>query len=425
MAGPRPGGAAHPVVQEDTIKYPLAVVSAAHNDSHAREVTAVAVRSVVDHLDPPLPSLIRRGDRVLVKVNMGCSGFRDPGERFTSHPAYVEAIIECLLDCGAHVTLGDDVARTAEYERIWHKTGMSEVSKRTGAHLVDFVQAGGREVRGFLRFPKTHLITNLVFDSDVVVNAANCRSLSTVVLSGAIKNMFGVMLGLRKLRIHNLFPDPSEFARVVVDVHRVARPTVSFLDLTSVIEGQGIADAVRPVGLVLGSMDAVALDTIAARAIGYEELTAWTSIHGNAVGLGSNQIDRIIVRGVNWDSFQKKRFLHPALQGPHSESLMNRTTRRMNNTILRPRPVISTETCSGCGTCANRCPVGAIHVGHQGKFSIDLGMCADCGCCLRVCDMGAVRSEMVGVAKVLRRVSGRLHTVQSGAGVKTGIRIPS
>lgn len=383
-------------------------MSAAHNNSHAREVVTGAVRSVVEHFDPPLSSLVKRGDRVLVKVNMGCTSFRDPGERYTSHPAYVEAIIECLLDCGAHVTFGDDVSRTAQYERIWNKTGMSEVAERTGARLVDFVQAGGREVRGFLRFPRTHLITNLVFDCDLVVNAANCRSLSTVVLSGAIKNMFGVMLGRRKMRIHQMFPDPSDFARVVVDVHRVARPAVSFLDLTSVIEGQYVADAVQPVGLVLGSTDTVALDTLAAHAIGYDDLTVWTSIHGHDAGLGSNRIDRIIVRGVNWDSVQKKRLLHPALEGPHSESLIGRITRRLNNTILRPRPVISTQTCSGCAACTNRCPVGAIHPDRHGTFSIDLSTCADCGCCLRVCEVGAVRSEFVGIGKGLRVLSGRL-----------------
>jgi uncharacterized protein (DUF362 family)/Pyruvate/2-oxoacid:ferredoxin oxidoreductase delta subunit len=355
---------------------------------------------------------------VLLKVNMGCTGFRDPAERVTSHPVFVEAIIECLLDCGAHVTFGDDVARSAQYERIWDKTGMSDVARRTGANLADFVQAGGREAAGFLRFPKTHLITNLVFDSDLVVNAANCRSLSTVVVSGAIKNMFGVMLGLRKLRIHQLFPDPSEFARVVVDVHRVARPAVSFLDLTSVIEGQGVADAVQQVGLVLGSTDAVALDTLAAHAIGYDDLNVWTSIHGQAVGLGSNRIDRIRVRGVDWDSFQKTRLMYPALEEPHSESLTSRITRRLNNTILRRRPVISTGTCSGCGACANRCPVGAIHPKRQGAFSIDLSACADCGCCLRVCEVGAVRSEFVGIGKGLRVLSGKLHT-------GTSIAIPS
>ena len=267
-------------------------------------------------------------------------------------------------------------------------------------------------MRGFLRFPRTHLITNLVFESDVVVNAANCRSLSTVVLSGAIKNMFGVMLGLRKLRIHQLFPDPSEFARVVVDVHRAARPTISFLDLTSVIEGQGIADAIRPVGLILGSTDAVALDTLAAHAIGYEDLTVWTSVHGNAVGLGSNQIDRIIVRGLDWNTFPKRCLRHPELQLRHSESLVGRITRRMNNTIFRRRPVIAAQACTGCGTCANRCPVGAIHLSPQERFLIDLDTCADCGCCLRVCDVGAVGSEFVGVAKGLRLISGRLHNDQ-------------
>ena len=111
----------------------------------------------------------------------------------------------------------------------------------------------------------------------------------------------------QKLRIHQLFPDPSDFARVVVDVHRVARPTVSFLDLTSVIEGQGVADAVRPVGLVLGGTDAVALDTLAAHAVGYDDLTLWTSIHGSAVGLGSNQLDRIILRGADWPSLPRAR----------------------------------------------------------------------------------------------------------------------
>ena len=409
MPSPPLDVAARTIVHQDTKQRPLTFVSTAQNDSHTREVIAAAVRSVVDHLEPPLTSLIRHGDRVLVKVNMGCTGFRIPEERFTSHPAYVEAIIECLLDCGAHVTFGDDVARSAQYERIWQKTGMSDVAKRTGASLVDFVEAGGREVRGFLRFPRTYLLTNLVFDADVIVNAANLRSLATTMLSGAIKNMFGTMLGTRKLRIHQLFSNPSDFARVIVDIHRVVRPAVSFVDATTVREGQGVADSIRPVGLVLGSTDAVALDTIATHAIGYEGLPVWTSIHGNAVGLGSNEIDRISVRGLDWDSLPKKRLQYPELPLAEGESLSDRVTRRMNNTILRPRPVIAIQTCTGCGACANRCPVGAIHANPQGKLSINLGECADCGCCLRVCEIGAVQTEFVSFAKVLRRLSGRLH----------------
>ena len=96
------------------------------------------------------------------------------------------------------------------------------------------------------------LITNLVFDADVVVNAANCRSLSDVVLSGAIKNMFGAMLGTRRSRLHGMFPRSRDFSQVLVDIYRVIRPQVSFLDLTSVIEAQSLAPEIQPVGLMLG-----------------------------------------------------------------------------------------------------------------------------------------------------------------------------
>ena len=383
------------------------IVAAASNESHDRKATNSAVRSVVDHLDPPLSSVIKRGDRVVVKVNMGCSGFRDPAERLTSHPAYVEGILECLVDCGARVTLGDDVARTSKYQRIWQTTGMSDVARRTGTRLVDFVQAGGREVRGFLRFPKTHLVTNVVLDADVIINAASCRSLSKVLLSGAIKNMFGTVLGLRKLAIHSLFPDPSDFARVIVDVHRVVQPTVSFLDATTVRDG--LVEAIRPVGLILGGHDAVAIDTVAAHAIGYEELTMWTTIHGHAVGLGLNDIARITIKGLDWGGFEKKRLPHPAPEPFHHESLVDRVSRRLNNAILRPRPVIETDKCTGCGACADRCPVDAISRGGHERFVIDLRRCADCGCCLKVCETGAVHRQFVGIAKIARRLSGTLR----------------
>ena len=392
------------------------VVAVARNDDHTREAVARAVRLVVDRLDPPLPTIVRPGDRVLLKVNMGCSGFREPHERVTSHPAYVESIIERLIDCGARVTFGDDVSRTAAYERIWEKTGMGDVARRTGARLIDFVAAGGRETRGFLRYPRTYLMTNLVFEADVIANAANCRSLSPVVLSGAIKNMFGVVLGTRKLRMHALFPDPKDFARVIVDIHRIARPAVSFLDLTSVIEGQGVRPAIQPVGLMCGSTDPVALDTLAAHAIGYESLTIWTTILGNAVGLGCNRLDDISVRGIDWDRFETKRLRYPQLLSPHHEPLMERVTRRVNNTMLRPRPVITPEVCTACGACAKRCPVDAIRPRHTGGFMIDLARCADCGCCLKVCDVGAVHAAFVGIPKLLRTVLGRRHDERSHQG---------
>src|ERR1700676_2521142 len=127
------------------------IVAAARNEAHTPESVAKALSHLLEHLDPPLDAFVKRGVRVLVKVNMGCSKTRNPDERFTTHPVMVEALIRLLQDCGAVVSFGDDIARAGKhYEQIWKVTGMREVAKRTGATLVDFVSAGAREVRGGL-----------------------------------------------------------------------------------------------------------------------------------------------------------------------------------------------------------------------------------------------------------------------------------
>lgn len=385
-----------------------AVVAAALNPTHSLDSVAGALQGVLDRLDPPLPRLVTRGARVLVKVNMGCKGVRDPAERYTSHPTFVEAIVRALLDCGATVSFGDDVSRTAIYPLIWKTTGMLDVARRTGASLVDFTAVGGTEVRGRLLYPRTHLVTNAVRDADLVVNAASCRSHAGVVLSGAVKNMFGVVLGARRFRLHALLPNKRDFARALVDICCVARPAVSFLDLTTVLEGHGVAPAIRPVGLLLGGTDPVAIDTVALHAVGYGDLPLWTSIHGARAGLGCNHPEHIQVRGVDGHGLRRVRLRPPDLIGlEFDESILARLSRVLNNTLLRPRPVIAGERCTGCGACAARCPVEAIRPGGEGRFTINHRACADCGCCAKVCEARAIDLRFVGLARVVRSVARR------------------
>src|SRR5262245_66327150 len=94
--------------------------------------------------------------------------------------------------------------------------------------------------------------------------------------------------------------------------------------------------------------------------------------HVYTVGLCNNEMAHIYVKGLDWDAFPKKRQRHPELVARPTESLPDRVTRRLNNTILRPRPVIESGRCTVCGACASRCPVGAITPTTSGAFSIDL-----------------------------------------------------
>ena len=62
------------------------IVAAARNDAHTTDSVTHALQHLLSNLDQPLSVLVHRGDRVLVKVNMGCLGARKPEDRFTTHP---------------------------------------------------------------------------------------------------------------------------------------------------------------------------------------------------------------------------------------------------------------------------------------------------------------------------------------------------
>jgi len=54
--------------------------------------------------------------------------------------------------------------------------------------------------------------------------------------------------------------------------------------------------------------------------------------------------------------------------------------------------IIDRTLCTGCGTCLNTCPTGAISLDDDERIArIDLGLCSECLACLDVCPNYAIR----------------------------------
>ena len=382
-------------------------VAAVHSPSHDALVLRAAFRELLDHLDLPLASLIKPGERVLLKPFLHYGRHSHPAGRLVSHPTLVACVLEALIDCGAHITLGDEGSkhlRNADLapERQW----LHALARRTGTQLVSFAKAGARRTRSGLHFPRSYLISRAVLDVDHVVNCANFQAHNVLGMSGAVKNMFNAVVGQCQQNLHELFTDPADLARVMVDVCGIVKPTISFLDLTSVPDR--LNDGVlHPFGLLLAGHDPVALDAVAAHAVGWDSASLPTLAWGEKQGVGCADIEQIALSGLTWSTLPGMRLTPAATVGCAPERLYVKTTRLLNKTLLRPRPTIMAHACNGCGDCETICPVQAVKPTRGDTYTIALRTCADCRICIAACDSDAIRLEYVGLARGVRRALGR------------------
>jgi uncharacterized protein (DUF362 family)/Pyruvate/2-oxoacid:ferredoxin oxidoreductase delta subunit len=352
-------------------------------------------------MNPPLPKLIRTGDRVLVKPFLRY-GYATPESRMVSHPEMVRMVIEAATDCGAITSLGDagmtkGGRRGSRPLDAW----IHDVARQSGASLASFGESGARYLRSGVLFPRRYLISRAVLDADKVIGCANLQPHPLLTLSGATKNMFNSVVGKCQQQLHDLFPSPDAIARIIVDVCSLVKPTVSFLDLTTVA-GPDQGSQLKKVGLILAGSDPIALDAVGARLVGDMPHDIPTIRIGSRSGLGISDAARIMISGPDW----KESPTVPAQERPvpHQvgESLYDSATRFVNNVFLNRTPFVDPLACTRCGACRQICPVEAVTLGAAGIPRIDARKCANCQLCIESCDPRAIDLRYGRVAVAIR-----------------------
>ncbi len=71
-------------------------------------------------------------------------------------------------------------------------------------------------------------------------------------------------------------------------------------------------------------------------------------------------------------------------------------------------PWVDKEKCTGCGTCVEECPVGAI-AWEEKKAKINMDVCIRCGVCHSVCPEKAVRHDS---GRIPQEVEANVEKVQ-------------
>ncbi|MBN2168643.1 MAG: DUF362 domain-containing protein [Actinobacteria bacterium] len=353
------------------------------------EITVIqgAVSDILDR-----SGLVFNGKTVLVKPNL--LGPWGADSAVVTHPSIVKAVKDGLITRGAKVFIGDNPGVRGYGKMI--KT--AEVSGTLEAAGDCFINLGQRpdKHKTDSKYTDSFSISTEVLEVDYFISLPKFKTHMSTVLTGAIKNSFGLLVGAEKMRLHGAAPKQAAFGELIVDVYSIRPPDLVILDAVIGMEGNGpSAGNPRKIGHLLSSDSGGAIDLAMCRMAGINPSRVPPVSAAIEKKLAPSKIEDLIVTGTLplIDSFKTPRSLVRFDPGGIVQGLVS-------NIMYTPRLAADEIKCTKCGTCEKSCPVNAINM-DSGYPTFERSKCIACYCCHELCPESAVK-----IGRLMRTLRG-------------------
>jgi len=336
-----------------------------------------------------ISNFAKEGENILIKPNVLIG--TNPEKCVCTHPSVFRAVGLILKKAKVTLSYGDS-SGFGKTEANMKRAKLKQVADELGITLADFTK-GQHVSHNEALLNKRFVIANGVLEADGLVSLPKLKTHGLTRFTGAIKNQFGCVPGLRKSQFHVKLANPFDFAKMLVDLNTLIKPRLYIMDAIMAMEGNGPRSGKpKKLGVLLFSNDPVAIDSIACRIINLNPEYVPTSKPGEWVGLGTYHYHNINVIGDNIESVIDKDF--EVIRKP----VMSVSTGRLRSFIRNqtcPKPMINETICTNCGACVKHCPVKPKSVNwhnrdetSQPTFKYEL--CIRFYCCQELCPEGAI-----------------------------------
>lgn len=342
---------------------------------------------------------VRPGMRVVIKANLVSA--MKPEKAATTHPALLAALTRMLRERGANVVIGDSPGGTfaaPHLNAVYRVCGLSE-AEAAGAELNrDFSQKEAD-------LPEAHTAKHITYTgyldgADAIISFCKLKSHGMLSLSAATKNLFGAIPGIIKPEYHYRYPDPMDFADMLIDLNEFFLPKLYLVDAVQTMEGNGpTAGTPKYMGALLAGTNPHKIDLLCAKLIGLEAKNVPTLRAAQERGLTPASAEELEISG-DAEEFVCKDFVTVQKgTGTDFGAQKGKLLGAAAKTVLRARPKLKRSRCVGCGVCRDTCPAHAIVI-EKGKAKIDRRACIRCFCCQEFCPKGAMRVHRTWVARI-------------------------
>lgn len=274
--------------------------------TRVREYDAARLDAATGRVLDACGPTVRPGDRVLVKPNLVNAA---NAQHCTTHPLVVRSVCAWLLDHGVRVTVGDSPA-FGPAARVARISGLATALSGLGLT----VESLGRPVPLALTGGGTIGVSADALEADRILNLPKLKAHGQMAISGAVKNLFGCVVGFRKALAHYSMGHSHEiFRSMIMDVYAALPRTHHLMDGVRVLHKNGPVNG-EPfsLGLLGAAKNGAALDTAACTLIGLtpEQVPLWTEAKARALP-GSRQED-IVYPLARPGDFDAAGFVHAA-----------------------------------------------------------------------------------------------------------------
>jgi Uncharacterized conserved protein len=219
-----------------------------------------AIRTVGELLDR-LDLSLTRGDRVLVKPNL----LRADALTCTN-AMLVAGVCRYLRDLGCRVTLGDSPG-FGTTRGIAKAIGLDVALERAGCADIPLVTLDS-PVSKPLSLGGSIGLSRHALDADHICNLPKLKAHAQMRVTGAVKNLFGCISGVRKAFAHSQYGDKEKdgvqvFPALVADIPLLLPPVLTLMDGIVAMHVRGPSGGQAfPAHFLAASLSPVAVDTV-------------------------------------------------------------------------------------------------------------------------------------------------------------------